>query len=512
MTDYDLKFVNGKMVGKLLKVGIDTSNKRGAVCLYIGISYLFALNMISETSYSRILFVLTPLIQNRKKNAVSGLYNKLWKEDGFREWVILLLFRDYEERGISFKSRKHFKDFLFSVTFLTIPAVNGLLLGNRVPLGKENENSFIKFYGNKVYFLKPTFHAYDFIEMESSGEENIIARGISNLNFDLNTLKVSIEYGEELKECYGIYDLEKGSRKVVNVLNAYPYREEESVWRRLLFELISCADMYWYISYLKKDGKISLLDDEPELAARRRMQIINYVMEPQTLSLIEIEKKINQVLLFDKYNEVAIFALKEFLCLVKPMGYKEEEDLSKLFDALFRYRDVLFGKYNNIPVLSVRFMKIFLSDIKNRTDIKNVIERGGLVFDNFENSTDNIEEKYAMKKYVGWFEYGEDGRFLYERYLIERGIVEWEYTIAPTNKDNYSSGKVKFNRNTGLFLVECEKISPELLKEVIEVFGMQTEEDICIKDQDGERIISSEDYLDEKNNPTFSAKEELPFN
>lgn len=101
--------------------------------------------------------------------------------------------------------------------------------------------------------------------------------------------------------------------------------------------------------------------------------------------------------------------------------------------------------------------------------------------------------------------------FQYERYPFEKGIAEWEYTVAPVNLDHYSTGQVKYNRNNRLFLIECEKLDSQLFEKVQEAFQLQGEEDIRIKDRDGERTISCEEYLAENGETVIETEESLPF-
>lgn len=514
MMDYNMEHVNGRMVGTLFKIGIVSPDKKGVVSLYIGVSYLAALGMISERCYAELLFVITPLLKYCEKSIPSCSFHKFWKENDFGEWIIQILNGDYEKRGIRFADRKCFEEFLFSVSYVTVPRVNEFLLQDGFPSDSEDRQPFIKFYGEHMYFLKKTIHAYDLYEMDIQGKQHAIAKGVSRLNYDLHAREIALEYGAELTDCYGVYDLVKEDRKVKNVLQQYPYRKPESVWSRLSDELISSLDLYRSLMYAKSNENdvrvhVTFLHKDPALDSRRRIQIVNYMMEPKNLSLVEIKKKLAQVVLFDEYEKSAVLILKEFFGIISILGYQETEDLSVLFATLFETRDLIFGECTDVSVLSACFMRIFLSDIKNRTDIKSVIERGEFSLE-YDGSIEKQIE-YKWEQYLGWFEYPKDGIFRYERYFLEKGIAEWEYTVAPANVDHYRTGQVKYNRNTRLFLIECEKLSPQLFKQVIEAFGLRCEEDIRIKDQDGERTISSEEFLRNQNEPVYENTEPLPF-
>lgn len=514
MMDYNMNHVNGRMVGNLLKIGIASQDTKGVVSLYIGVSYLAALGMISDRCYAEILFVITPLLKQCEKSILSCSFHKFWSENDFGEWVIQILNGDYEKREIRFADRKCFEEFLFSVSYVTVPRVNEFLLQEGFPSDSEDQHPFIKFYGDHVYFLKKTLYAHDLYEMDSNGKMYAIAKGVSRLNCNLHVRELALEYGAELTDCYGIYDLVKEDRKVKNVLQAYPYRKPESVWSRLSDELISSLDLYRSLIYTRSNENdvgthVTFLHKDSGLDSGRRIQIVNYMMEPENLSLTEIKKKLAQVVLFDEYEKTAVLILKEFLGIIPMLGYQETEDLSVLFATLFKTRDLIFGECTDVSVLSARFMKIFLSDIQNRTDIKHVIERGefSLEYD----APIESRTAYRREQYLGWFEYREDGVFQYERYPFEKGIAEWEYTVAPVNLDHYSTGQVKYNRNNRLFLVECEKLEPQLFEKVLEAFQLQEEEDIRINDQDGERTVSCEDYLRAGGESVIEKEEPLPF-
>jgi len=497
--------IDGKPVGKLLHMGLNMANEKGGMLIFLSLSYMYALNMISQECYSRIVFVIYPLVEHQKQKRLYYNCLKLWKEDGFKDWVIGQLIKDYEERGIIFKDNKSFWGYLDSLSYLTTQKINNIILSISIVAERINENLFIKFYGDTLFFLKPTVNAYDLYKMENDGTQNIIAQGISNVYFDIDKLKINIHYGDEIDECYGVYDIEKGNLDYE--LKGYPYCIQESVWNKLSYEMVTELDLHWYCFYIKQDGKTKLIEGEPELAARRRLQIMKYLTEPTLITINELIRKIKQVELIDRNKKEATLLLMEFLEIVKIIGYKNDEDLSELFNYLYKFRDILFEKYHDVSILSPQFMKGFLPNIKNSLDIKDKIRQEE--FPKFDsNTSDEVsEEDFMAIRYVGRFDYQEP-EFLYERYPLKKGIVDHEYTIAPANKDNYKGGEVKYDRNKRLFCTECEHITKELLIKVVDVFGLQCEDDIIIKDNTGERVISIEDFLIEKNN----MPDELPFN